>query len=308
MREVFINTGYSCDLNCLTCPGGRRSSRGDTQPGLETLLSQINNHTTDKNDLIYLAGGDPTLRQDLPQIIEAASGNGNYVSLYTPGLRIADRNYLVTLMHAGLKHISVPIFSHLPGVHDAITRTESSLFIASQGLRNIFSLRNNGFEVDVEIAIVITSLNYATLPQTVAHIAAEFAPKRLFIVQLESADPADQLKALRVNVMDNMQPILQALDVCKNFGLEVSLKGVPLCWMDQGHNSILTPLSYSSSGVITETIMYGISSERSKVSTKPRQGPCSKCVMIDRCSISYLASSCIDNGHLSAVTGQGAPA
>ncbi len=287
MRAVFINTGYACSLKCLTCPVSRGAHREYVQPQLQTLLSYIGEC---RNDQIYLAGGDPALRGDLPQIIEAASKNGNQVSLYTSGVRLMDRQFLLILTGAGLKHMSVPLFSHLPGVHDTITQTKTSFARTSEGLRNILHLRKSGCEVDVEISITLTSLNYATLPQTVAHIAAEFMPKKVIIVQPEA------LGRLRVNIRDEMQPLLQAIEVCQRFGQDVSLKGVPLCWIDRPHTDMLACMPYNSSNV-TEVVMHGVSGEK-MVTPIALRSPCSDCIMVDHCSISCSRR---EHDHLSAV-------
>jgi len=292
MRAVFINTGYACSLNCLTCPVNRGGAHREyVQPQLQTLLSYIGEC---RNDQIYLAGGDPALRVDLPQIIEAASMNGNWFSLYTSGVRLMDRQFLLSLTGAGLKHLSVPLFSHVPGVHDSITQTKTSFARTSEGLRNVLYLRKGGCEVDVEISITLTSLNYAALPQTVAHIAAEFMPQKVIIVQ------PDAPGRLRVNVRDDMQPLLQAVEVCHRFDQDVSLKGVPLCWMDRAHADVLARMPYSPSNV-TEVVKYGISSERMVVPMTLRSGPCSDCIMADCCSVSCTASLCGEHDHLSPI-------
>ncbi len=267
------------------------------------LLSHINEC---RNDQIYLAGGDPALREDLPQIIEAASMNGNQVSLYTSGMRLMDRQFLLTLTGAGLKHISVPLFSHIPGVHDGITQTKTSFLRTSEGLRNILYLRKGGCEVDVEISITITSLNYAALPQTVAHIAAEFMPKKVIIVQpdVHGGTPGRQSN-LRVDIRSNIQPLLQAIELCEHVGQDVSLAGIPLCWMNNAHADVLVQMLYNSSNV-TEVVRYGISSEKMVVPTTLHSGPCSHCTMTDCCSVSCKAGSFREHEHLSAIVSKGA--
>ncbi|MGB8216194.1 MAG: radical SAM protein [Candidatus Methanoperedens sp.] len=302
MRAVFINTGYACSLNCLTCPVNRGAHREYAQPELQALLSHISEC---RNDQIYLAGGDPALREDLPQIIEAASMNGNRVSLYTSGVRLMDRQFLLTLTGAGLKHISVPLFSHLPDVHDGITQTKTSFLRTSEGLRNRLYLRKGGCEVDVEISITITSLNYAALAQTVAHIAAEFMPKKVIIVQpeVQGGTPGRQGN-LRVDIRSNMQPLLQAIELCEHVGQDVSLAGIPLCWMDRAHADVLVQMLYNSSNV-TEVVRYGISSEKTVVPTTLHSGPCSHCAMTDCCSVSCKAGSFREHEHLSAIVSKG---
>lgn len=291
MRAVFINTGYACSLNCLTCPVSRGAHREYVQPQLQALLSCIDEC---KDDHIYLAGGDPTLRADLPQIIEAASGNGIWVSLYTSGVRLMDRQFLLTLTGAGLKHMSVPLFSHIAGVHDAITQTKTSFARTSEGLRNILYLRKSGCEVDVEIAITITSLNYAALPQTVAYIAAELMPQKVIIVQPEQWGRSN----LYVSLRDNMQPLQQAIEICQHVKQDMSLKGVPLCWVHRPY--MLAQMPYDQF-TITEVVRYSPSLEKMVIPAASRSGPCLNCIVADCCSVSYAIGSCRETGNLSAI-------
>ncbi len=54
---------------------------------------------------ITLTGGEPTLRDDLPQLIARAEKNGQVCGLLTDGLKLADKKYLDLLLQTGLDHI-----------------------------------------------------------------------------------------------------------------------------------------------------------------------------------------------------------
>ena len=54
---------------------------------------------------VTLTGGEPTLRDDLPAIIEKAEQNGQVCGLLTDGLKLADKQYLDTLLQTGLDHL-----------------------------------------------------------------------------------------------------------------------------------------------------------------------------------------------------------
>lgn len=54
---------------------------------------------------VTFTGGEPTLRDDLPQLIERAEKNGQVCGLLTDGLKLADRQYLKLLLETGLDHI-----------------------------------------------------------------------------------------------------------------------------------------------------------------------------------------------------------
>jgi hypothetical protein len=54
---------------------------------------------------IILTGGEPTLRDDLPQLIAHTETNGQVVGLLSDGLKLADNAYLQTLLQTGLDHL-----------------------------------------------------------------------------------------------------------------------------------------------------------------------------------------------------------
>ncbi len=54
---------------------------------------------------VTFTGGEPTLREDLPDLIARAEKNGQVCGLLTDGLRLADKSYLDRLLQTGLDHI-----------------------------------------------------------------------------------------------------------------------------------------------------------------------------------------------------------
>ena len=56
---------------------------------------------------VTFTGGEPTLRDDLPDLIARAEKNGQVCGLLTDGLKLADKAYLDTLLQTGLDHLLV---------------------------------------------------------------------------------------------------------------------------------------------------------------------------------------------------------
>jgi organic radical activating enzyme len=56
---------------------------------------------------IVFTGGEPTLRDDLPDLITHAESNGQVTGLLTDGLRLTDDDYLHTLLQTGLDHVMI---------------------------------------------------------------------------------------------------------------------------------------------------------------------------------------------------------
>ena len=54
---------------------------------------------------VIFTGGEPTLRPDLPELIAYAEKLGMVSGLSTDGLRFTDRNYLHSILYAGIDHV-----------------------------------------------------------------------------------------------------------------------------------------------------------------------------------------------------------
>ncbi len=74
---------------------------------------------------VVFTGGEPTLRDDLPDLIAYAEESGLVTGLNTNGRRLSDRDYTERLREAGLDHVQITLESADPSLHDALTRSES---------------------------------------------------------------------------------------------------------------------------------------------------------------------------------------
>ncbi|MDO9303103.1 MAG: radical SAM protein, partial [Anaerolineales bacterium] len=79
---------------------------------------------------IIFTGGEPTLREDLPQLIAHAEKNGQVCGLLTDGLKLADKTYLETLLQTGLDHVMLILQPNDPRSWKAIeTIVPQDLFL-----------------------------------------------------------------------------------------------------------------------------------------------------------------------------------
>ncbi len=71
---------------------------------------------------IVFTGGEPTLRDDLPELITHAEANGQVTGLLTDGLKLADAEYLNTLLQTGLDHLMVVLHPEDEGAWAALEK------------------------------------------------------------------------------------------------------------------------------------------------------------------------------------------
>jgi len=131
---VLLSVTNQCNLKCRFCFAENDENE---EPSYEQICKWIKQLTEPGKTLLQLSGGEPTLREDLPQIVAAAKAAGcKYVQLNTNGIRLAeDKDYLRLLAEAGLSFV----FMQFDGTEDAIyqrLRGKSLLEIKQQVIKN----------------------------------------------------------------------------------------------------------------------------------------------------------------------------
>lgn len=125
---------FRCQNNCVHCyaGGSHETSELSTEQWKEVIdrLSQIGIF------IVTFTGGEPTLRDDLPELVFYAEKKGMVTGLITNGRKLKDVNYVETLEKNGLDFVQVTLESHDPKIHDLITATKGSWQETVAGIRN----------------------------------------------------------------------------------------------------------------------------------------------------------------------------
>lgn len=88
---------------------------------------------------IVFTGGEPTLRDDLPELVAYAEGKGQITGLNTNGRRLADTAFLKSLIDAGLDHVQITVESHNAEIHDRMVAAPGAWVETITGLRNVLA-------------------------------------------------------------------------------------------------------------------------------------------------------------------------
>lgn len=86
---------------------------------------------------IIFTGGEPTLREDLPELITHAEGNGQITGLNTNARRLSDIHYVEKLAQAGLDHVQITVESSEAEVHDQMVQKKGAFQQTIKGLKNV---------------------------------------------------------------------------------------------------------------------------------------------------------------------------
>jgi radical SAM protein with 4Fe4S-binding SPASM domain len=126
---------YRCNNDCSHCYNARSRdypelSTKDWQHILDLLWEIGIPH-------IVFTGGEPTLREDLPELIAHAENNGQITGINTNGRRLSDRGYIDALVSASLDHVQITLESHNSDIHDAMVNTRGAWKQTVAGIRNV---------------------------------------------------------------------------------------------------------------------------------------------------------------------------
>lgn len=154
--SVLLEVTQRCDLRCPVCfadsgkPGAQDWTLSEVAAWYERLLASGGPFN------IQLSGGEPCLRDDLPEMIRMGRAYGfTFFQVNTNGLRLArDPDYLADLKAAGL----TTVFLQFDGTNDAIYRQVRGRELLDQKLRAIANCVEQGVGV-VLVPTLIPRIN-----------------------------------------------------------------------------------------------------------------------------------------------------
>ena len=100
--NVLLFLTHGCNSHCTICYDTFLCKKREDM-SLEIIENTLKMY---KNKIFYLFGGEPTTREDLPEIIRLVKSYGHQCVLFTNGLKLADKRYLTELMSAGLDYVN----------------------------------------------------------------------------------------------------------------------------------------------------------------------------------------------------------
>ncbi len=160
---------FRCQNDCVHCYAGgpHETSELNSPKWKEVIdrLSEIGIFT------ITFTGGEPTLREDLPELLLYAQSKGIVTGLITNGRKLKDKPYVETLEKAGLDFVQITLESHKPKIHDVMTGAKGSWKETVEGIKNVAeskvylttntTLSKHNAAVFLETVDFIKSLNVA---------------------------------------------------------------------------------------------------------------------------------------------------
>jgi radical SAM protein with 4Fe4S-binding SPASM domain len=155
---------YRCNNDCSHCYNAR--SRSFPELDTKSWYKIIDKLWKLGIPHIVFTGGEPTLRDDLADLIAYAEKKGQITGINTNGRKLADKYYLKSLINAGLDHLQITLESVNETIHDQMVNTPGAWQQTIQGIRNAVSEN-----VYMMTNTTMLSVNVDTIPQTLDFLA-----------------------------------------------------------------------------------------------------------------------------------------
>lgn len=145
-RDFLVHLTSRCNLNCPICLASS-NQRDIGEYSKEQLKEFLRGKRGSK---IGIMGAEPTMREDLPELIELILKSGNISSLHTNGLKLTNSDYLRRLKCAGLDEVHL----QFDGFDDEVylkLRGERLLNMKVRALKNLERLN---ISTDLKVTLV----------------------------------------------------------------------------------------------------------------------------------------------------------
>ena len=130
---------YRCNNRCIHCYN--ETSRAQNELSTSEWKSVLDRVWSLGIPHVVFTGGEPTLKDDLPELIAYAEHLGLITGLNTNGRRLSQTDYLQQLVDAGLDHVQITLESHDPSIHDAIVASSGAWEQTVAGIQNALNTK-----------------------------------------------------------------------------------------------------------------------------------------------------------------------
>ena len=145
-QDVIIDVTHRCNMTCKNC---YIPNREIPDLDMEKMLDAISKFP--KRTMIRIIGAEPTMRKDLPEMIQRIRKTGNRCTLLTNGLRLAKDSYVKKLKQHGLRHC----YLSMNGAdNDDYYEQIDEMRCATKKVQALVNLKHNKFVIDTGTIIV----------------------------------------------------------------------------------------------------------------------------------------------------------
>ncbi len=279
-RRVDIKVGFKCNNCCRFCVQGNKRDFCEDKT-FEELKEILKSSRKNHNSVVF-TGGEPTLKDDLPDLVEYAKKlNFKKIQIQSNGRRFAYKDYCSELIRKGANEFALALHGPNEEIHDKLTNTKGSFRQTVQGVKNLVDLNQL-----VLINSVINKINYKYLPEMadlfiklkVNHFQFAF----IHINEIIKNDPK-LIEELVPRKSDVIPYVKEGLEKGIKAGIRVATEAIPICFLEE-HKEYISELGRIPDGSIydAERVIKNYEEHR-RSEAKKKAEKCKKCKYYDVC-------------------------
>jgi molybdenum cofactor biosynthesis enzyme MoaA len=173
---IYADVTHKCNMACANCFIPNRTIPDMDLDSLVSFLKRLPNPID-----VRLIGAEPTLRNDLFDIISSIKKIGHRPVLMTNGLKLADLSYVKNLYQSGLRRVNI---SMTGADDDDVYVITDKLKCANQKVSALKNVSEMGFRIGVG-AILIKELN-EHIPERLFEMVRRFRPKSFMMISFRN--------------------------------------------------------------------------------------------------------------------------
>lgn len=222
MNELSLHITDRCNLRCRFCLFGDSLGSGVERIAREELEQFLLRHRNEGYDRVNLHGGEPTMRQDLFDLLDLIRSCGYpAVSIQTNGHALANGRFTERLFRAGVDLFILSVHGHVPAVHDELAGVPGTLERLLTGMDHVRELG-----AKLRTNTVAMRQNVQALP-AIAELVTKHGATH---VNLSSLMPMDRdWHDLLPSFATVFPALCRAVETAEAYGARVTLEGFPLC-------------------------------------------------------------------------------
>ncbi len=232
-KEIFL--GNQCNNKCLYCFYRQKDL---PQPDVKAVSAEMKQGAEDG---VALYGGEPTLRNDLVDIIHTAKQNGHRrIKLITNGRVFSNNQVLHRIVHAGCSLFEIKLWGSHPELHDHLTQVQDSFWQTIQGLENLQQLT---FDKFICLRIPLCKQNYMDMINIIT-TGINFGVHRIILSFQDHSLKLRELiphvhTAIQVSILNRVWILTEKLPMCVMQGLEHHISEIYY-----GYKDAINPRTY----------------------------------------------------------------
>lgn len=290
IKKFYLDSLSNCNEDCLFC-----TKKGEERPqgNLNTRKCKEEIEKAAREDYreLHFDGGEPTLRNDLPELIQFAEKSGfKKICILTNALKFSEKTFAEEIINSFQKTqptFSVSLHSHKKETSEYLVNTLHTFGKTIGGVQNLINLGAYVF-----LYHIITRQNYQDLSDFVKYISRNFPEiKHIIFSFIYPAGAALRNRHIFPKLSKVEPHLLRTLKLCKEKDISFNIAScgmVPLCFF-KGYEQypilqqiVDQPENIKLINEDTET-QYQLATEEFHRKTKIKPKQCNLCLLDNFC-------------------------